>query len=305
MNKTILTILSAIIHLNISAQINMDDSSVQVVGYWSVNDKQSFDMTYGKYKIKESDTTSREFIKYEVDITIKDSTATSYTIEWLYKNYEIQSDNPLVQKLSKVAEDLAVVIKTDEFGAVQEVVNWEEVRDYIQKATEILKKELKEVPNADQIIGQIMGIYMSKEAIEGNAIKDALQFYTFHGGAYTLNEKVTGQMQIMNNYGGDPFDTEVTLSLDEIDEEDGSSIIRMHQLVNSEQLTNATYGYLQKLGSFGGQMPSREEFPALTNEVWTASRIHSETGWVTYSIETKQIKAEGTTNIEERIIQLK
>jgi hypothetical protein len=305
MKRTVLTILTAIFFSNISAQINMADSTVQVVGYWSINDTQSYDITYEKYKIKEGDTTSREFIKYEVDITIKDSTANSYIIDWFYKNYEIETDNPIVQNLMKIAEDLHVQIKTDEFGAIQEVLNWEEVRDYIQKATKILKKELKKVPNRDQIIAQVMGVYMSKEAIEGNAIKDALQFYTFHGGAYTLNEKLTGEMQLLNNYGGDPFDTDLTVSLDEIDEEAGTSVIRMYQEVNSEQLTDATYGYLQKLGTLGDQLPSREEFPALTNKIWTASRIHAATGWTTFSLENKEVQAEGTINIEERIIQIK
>jgi hypothetical protein len=305
MKRTVLTILTAIFFSNISAQINMADSTVQVVGYWSINDTQSYDITYEKYKIKEGDTTSREFIKYEVDITIKDSTANSYIIDWFYKNYEIETDNPIVQNLMKIAEDLHVQIKTDEFGAIQEVLNWEEVRDYIQKATKILKKELKKVPNRDQIIAQVMGVYMSKEAIEGNAIKDALQFYTFHGGAYTLNEKLTGEMQLLNNYGGDPFDTDLTVSLDEIDEEAGTFVIRMYQEVNSEQLTDATYGYLQKLGTLGDQLPSREEFPALTNKIWTASRIHAATGWTTFSLENKEVQAEGTINIEERIIQIK
>lgn len=240
-----------------------------------------------------------------MDITVKDSTTNSYTLEWFYKNYEIETESPLVQKLTKMAEDLPVLIRTDEFGAIQEVVNWEEVRDYIQKATKILKKELKKVPNSEQIIAQVMGIYVSKESIEGNAIKDALQFYTFHGGAYTLNEKINAQIQVMNNFGGNPFDTDVTLSLDEIDEESGTSVIRMYQEVNSEQLTDATYNYLQQLGSLGDQLPAREDFPALTNKIWTASRIHATTGWITYSIETKEVHAEGTTNVEERIIQIK
>jgi hypothetical protein len=39
------------------------------------------------------------------------------------------------------------------------------------------------------------------------------------------------------------------------------------------------------------------------NETWSASRIH-ESGWVIYSIETKKVVAEGTTQINERIIEI-
>ncbi len=304
--KITLTVLITVITIQLSyCQINMSDSSAQILGYWSIGDKQSYDVSYEKYKIKDQDTTSRIMIKYEIDVTVKDSTASSYTIEWFYKNYDIDTDNELIKKVSKAAEDISVIIKTDEFGAVQEVTNWEEVRDYIAKAMKPLRKELKKVPGSDKIIEQSMAIYNSKAAIEANAIKDAIQFYTFHGGAYTLNEEVSGQMQFANNFGGKPFDVDVTLSLDELNEEDNNSVIRMYQVVDSEQLTKATYEYLAKIGTFGEQMPEISTLPELTNEVWTASRIHGGTGWTTYSIETKEVKSEDTINIEERIIQIK
>ena len=305
MNKTIFLLLMLVLSFTGNAQINMADSTVQVIGYWSIDDTQSYEVSLEKYKIKDGDTSARNFIKYEVDITIKDSTADSYLIEWFYKNYEIETDNELLQKLSKISEDLPVIIKTDEFGAIQEVINWEEVGSYMEKAMGLIQVEFGHFPNFDQTMAQFMGAYKSKAAIEGNAIKDALQFYTYHGGAYTLNEEINGQMQLMNNFGGAPFDTEVAVVLDEIDEESGSSIIRMFQEVNSEQLTNATYDFLETLTGLKGKLPARENFPALTNKSWTASRIHAATGWTTYSIETKEVHAEGTTNVEERIIQIK
>ena len=283
----------------------MADSSAQIIGYWSIGDTQSFDASYEKYKVKDQDTTSRIMIKYEIDITIKDSTENSYVIEWYYKNYDVDTDSDLVQKISKAAEDISVMIKTDEFGAIQEVMNWEEVRDYMAKAMKSLRKQLKKLPGADQIIDQSMAIYNSKEAIEANAIKDAVQFYTFHGARYVLNEEVTGQMQFVNNFGGEPFDVDASLSLDELNEENDNCVIRMYQVVDSEQLTKATYEYLANLGTLGDQMPDISTLPELTNEIWTASRIHGGTGWTTYSIETKEIASEGTINVEERIIQIK
>lgn len=304
--KISLTTLLIALSLQVSfGQIDLSDSSAQIIGYWSIGDQQSFDVSFEKYKVKNGDTTSRSVIRYEVDITVKDSTEHSYTIEWFYKNYDIDTDNDLIKKLSKTAENISVLIKTDEFGAVEEVLNWEEVRDYIHKAMKPLLTELEAVPGAEELINQSMAIYNSKEAIEANAIKDVLQFYTFHGGVYTLNEEVSGEMQFSNNFGGDPFDVDVTLSLDELDEAYDNCVIRMYQVVDSEQLTKATYEYLATIGTLGEQMPPIEELPDLTNEIWTASRIHGSTGWTTYSVETKEVKAEGSLNVEERIIQLK
>jgi len=304
MKTSFFILIFALSGTTLLGQINMSDSSAQLIGYWNLGDQQTYDISFEKFKVEGDDTTSRMLIRYTVDITIRDSTENNYLIEWFYRNYDIDSDNELVRKISKAAEDIAVLIRTDEFGSIQEVVNWEEVRDYMEMAMKPLRKELKKVPGAEQIIEQTMAIYSSKAAVEANAIKDALQFYTFHGAKYTLNEKLKGQMKFANNFGGEPFDVDVILSLDELNEEDDNVVLRMYQSVNSEQLTKATYEYLAKIGTFGDQIPDFEDLPELTNDIWTASRIHGESGWTTYSKETKKVSAEGITNVEERIIRI-
>ena len=305
MKKLLVFGIIFLISSNLFSQISIKDSTVQVIGYWSKYDKQSYDVTYEKYKVKNKDTISRELMKYEVDVKIIDSTANSYSIEWFYKNYSINTENELVRKLTSIADDISVKIKTDEYGAFLEVINWEEVRDYLEKVTEKLKVELKDVPNYKEIIANVMSIYSTKESVEANAIKDALQFYKFHGVKYKLGEELTGKLETSNNYGGKPFETNVQYSLDEINETDGNSILRSNEIINSEELTDATYNYLKKSGTFGDKFPARNKFPSLTNETNTASRIHGETGWIIYSIETKTVTAEETTNIEERIMEIK
>lgn len=305
MKNKIAIILVLLLSIKTYGQISLKDSTVQVIGYWSKLDKQSYDISFEKLKIKNKDTISRELIKYEVDLKVIDSTQNSYTTEWHYKNFEIDTDNKLVKKLTSLSNDISVLIKTDEFGSFMEVINWQNVRDYLNEVSEKLKTELKHIPNSAQIIENVMKIYSSKKSIEANAIKDAIQFYNFHGVKYKLGEEISGDLKVSNNFGGKPFDTKVKFSLDEINAEDGNSIIRMKQVVNSKQLTNETYNYLKKIGTFGKNIPELKNFPSLTNETYTASRIHGETGWVIYSIETKEVKAENTTNIEERIIEIK
>ena len=287
-----------------SGQINMNDSTAQVIGYWDMNEKQSYIVTQEKFKIKDSDTTSREFYKYAVDMTIVDSTANSYVIDWFYKDYEIQSDNELMQKLASITEDMTVRVRTNELGTFQEVINWKEVRDYILKGTKLLKEETKTIPNMDKFIKQLEGMYSTKESIELGTVKEIQQFYTFHGAKYKFGQEHNADMKVANLYGGEPFDTKVTVWLDELNQNDNNFIIRMQQTVDSEQLTNATFDYLVKMSeTMKVPTPKKDEIPPLTNNTWTASRIHG-TGWVIYSIETKETKAEGNTNIEERIIEI-
>jgi hypothetical protein len=289
---------------NVYGQINPADSTLQVVGYWQNKEKQSFSVSHEKYKLTGTDTTARELITYQVDITIKDSTAKGYTIEWFYRNYAIQSENALAKKLIPLFQDIAVLIQTNEYGAITGVSNWQEVRDYMQKMATHIEGELTAIPHAKAMMTQLMAMYQSKEAIEANAIKDAQQFYTFHGAKYSLGEELKAKMQLRNNYGGKHFDTDVTVSLDELNEQEGYGIIRMYQQVNPQQLTDATYAFLKQLSPVKNTFPARDAFPLVSNEIWTASQIHAGSGWIIYSVETKQVKAENVTNIEERIIQL-
>lgn len=296
--------LFILMSINVLGQINMSDSTAQVIGYWSKNEKQSYQITKEKYKIKDSDTTSRELYKYIVDVAVVDSTADSYLIDWFYKDYEIQSENPLVQKLASVTKDLNIRIKTNELGVFLEIVNWEEVRDYILEGTRMLRNETKNIPHMDDLIKQLETVYSTKESIELGAVEEMQQFYTFHGAKYKLGEEYQADIKMPNLHGGEPFDTKATVWLDELNPVDNNYIIRMSKSVNTEQLTDATFNYLVKMAEtlkIAG--PKREDMPAVSNDTYTASRIHG-SGWIVYSVITKETRAEGQTNVEEQIIEL-
>jgi len=305
MKSILLTATFFLTTLSSFGQINLEDSTVQVIGFWDKGEKQSYSVSLEKVKVNGNDTTSREMMKYDVDIIIKDSTSNSYIIEWFYRNYTTNSQNKFVQKLLTVAQDMKVLIKTDELGVVKEVVNWKEVRDHIKKGTTLLRQEFKDVPKMDEVITQIESMYLSKAAIESHAILDAQQFYNFHGAKYKLGEVLEGQLKTSNLYGPEPFDTDVTVYLDEINQEDNNYILRSTQIVNPDQLAEATYGYLTRMAkTMGTPGPKREDLKKITNETLTASRIHG-SGWVVYSILTKTVTADKVSNIEERIIEIK
>lgn len=288
-----------------TAQINMEDSTVQAIGYWDKNEKQSYTIQMDKYKLKGTDTSSKEVIRYEVDISIVDSSAKSYNIEWFYKNFSIDSENDLVKKIASIAEDMKVIIKTDENGAFTEVVNWKEVRDYMRKAIVKMKEELKSIPNIDAVIKQVENTYSSREAIESAAIKEIQQFYTFHGGKYKLGETVEGKIKVPNIFGSEPFDADFSLSLDEINVEDNNYVMSASQSVDKEQLIQATFDYLVSMAkNMGIDPPKKEDLKDLQNQTAVASRIHG-SGWVVYSVQTETVNSGDQTNVEETVIEIK
>jgi hypothetical protein len=301
----LLLLLQFLIAFVSNAQINMADSTAQVITYWDKGEKQNYTVTVEKLKIKGADTTTREYVSYDVEITVLKAEDKSYTIEWLYKNMQSNNDNPVIQKIFKINNDMKVVYKTDELGIFVEVVNWKEIKDFIHDAMVILKKDYNEIPGMDKIFNQIEKTYSTKEAIESVSIADIQQFHVFHGGKYKLAEQIELSMKVPNLYGEVPFDSQILVYLDEVNTNDKNFIIRSSQEINSEQLTKATFDYLTKMANtLKTTPPKREDLKDLENQTLTSSRIH-DTGWVIYSIQTKTVTSDNVSSVEERVIEIK
>jgi hypothetical protein len=304
MKKARLLLILGIIQLTGFGQINMADSTAQSIGYWDLNEKQLYTITSEKTRTKGLDTTSHELISYEVEITIKDSTATSYTIEWYYKNFTVDSKNEILNKIMKLSENFRLLIRTNELGVFQEVINWKEYKDYMGDIIGRLKKEYKDAPTMIKLLEQTKEMYSTKEVIEAAGINEIQQYYSFHGLKYKLGETYESNTTVPNIYGNEPFDSNFKYYLDEINETDNNYILRSSQTINAEQLTNASYEYVVKtMKTMGMPAPKRDEFKEVTNETNTASRIHG-TGWVIYSIQTKTVTSEDNTHIDELIIEI-
>lgn len=305
MKNRLLALILLVMGATTFGQIDMADSTAQVITYWDKGEKQNYVVTTQKIKINGADTTSKELVTYEVEVLVLDSTDKSYTIQWLYKNIKTTSKNPTMQKAINVTKDMKVIFKTDEFGALVEVVNWKEIKEYIQKTTLALRQDFKNSPEMEKVISQIEAIYSTKEAIESTSIKDIQQFHTFYGGKYKLGEILEGKLKVPNILGPDPFDSEVTVYLDEINQEENNVIVRSTQTVDKEQLITATLSYMTAMAkNMKIDPPKREDLKNLKNETLVASRIHG-TGWVVYSIQTTTVSSDDAISIEERILELK
>jgi hypothetical protein len=296
--------LIAACSLKLHAQINEKDSTVQVIAYWNKSEKQSYVVTEERYKVRGSDTSDTDYYQYKVDITVTDSTDASYTIDWFYHDHVFKPENELKKKIASIAENSSMIIMTDELGSFTETVNWRDLKEMIDSAALVLKQEYRDAANIDKIIEKLVEQFSSREVIETTAIEEILQFYAFHGGKYKLGEEVSGSLKMRNLMGGEALDSEVIIWLDEINPEEDNYIIRMQQTIDSEQLTKSTFDYLAKTAEeLGRPVPQKETFQPVTNVKWTSARIHG-SGWIIYSVETREIFSDGVLNVKERIIEL-
>lgn len=292
----------------LSAQINSKDSTVQVIGYWNLHEKQTYKISEESYQVLNAkDTVKRELYTYVADVVVTDSTANSYTVEWRAHDYKIlKSTNRFMEKLLAISDSTPVIVKTNEMGVFQEVVNWEAVRDIIKKGTDMLRKDFKDtIPNFDKLMDQVNGMYASKEAIENSCIEEIQQLFTFHGAKYKIDDEINVPVKLPNNYGGEPIDGDLTVWLDEMNPDEDNCVLRFTQTADAKQLTDAAYTQVNKMmETMKLPVIKREDFPVAMNETRTAARIHGALGWVIYSIQTKETFVNNVMQVKERIIDI-
>lgn len=305
MTKHLLSItFIALSHL-LFAQINMEDSTVQVITYWDNAEKQSYSISHEKVQLNGNDTLSKELRTYDVEISVLSQTEESYTVQWLYKNEKSTSKNPDTQKLVALSQNLKVIFTTDELGVFVEIKNHEELKSQIQKQINVLKKQEKNNAVLLEAIAQIESVFSTKETLAAS-FKDIQLFHTFHGMMYKLGEISEGELLVPNLlYPEKPLNSDIAVYLDEINEEDANYIMRATQIVNQEQLAQSTLDYLtESAKKKKTDLPSYNDVADLTHETYTASRIH-DTGWVIYAVQTTIVEAGGFTNVEELILEIK
>ncbi|WP_010135982.1 hypothetical protein [Ochrovirga pacifica] len=304
MKKIALVILLIGVSTNFYGQI-LNDTVAQVVGYWNLNESHMFKVSQEKFTVKEKDTVYTFQSTCDLKITVKDSTATGYTVDWLYTNCLITSDNPVYQKINRLNNNLLVKFKTNELGGVLDIVNWEAVRDTVLQQISSLEEIEKENEIMKNALQKVKTIFASKEGIRNNLMKDAQQFYHFHGGSYELNKKYQGATKVSNSLGGSSFDAQLSVSLDEIDKEEGTIVLRSITEIDSEQLTKVTYDFIKSNMPKEAQslFPTLIDFPKLTNTTYISSVIHEGTGWTTYTIEEKEVVSKDGLAVENKIIE--
>ena len=277
------------------SQINVADSTVQVIGYWDRNEKHTYDIEYQKSRVKGKDTTVTQTITYKVDITVVDSTAKSYTIEWKYRDYKITGKSVLTDKVSKLGEGLTVRFKTDEMGSFAELLNWKDIKKHNEAALKALQKETKLPPELFKAINKLS----TKEAIEANSIKDVLQFHTFFGVALKYGEPIENTSEDASRLGNTAVKSEYTLELSEINNEDANYLVKFWQTFNPDDI-NAVIGSV--LGEYTGNEINGTVI-ATAMEDYCGGMMH-DSGWPIDMFYQRTLEIKAETFLETRSITL-
>ncbi|KOS04976.1 hypothetical protein AM493_02165 [Flavobacterium akiainvivens] len=289
MNRFLLVFL--LIAAKAFCQINPADSTVQVVAYWDKNEAHSYSIVHEKLKVKGTDTTVTFHVDYKVDITIKDSTENSYTVEWKYRDFK-SADKSASSKTAGLVDGLTVRFKTNEMGEYEELLNWKEINEHLKKSIANLEKTTKLPPFFIKSLKTIN----TRESVEEGLLVDIQQFHSFYGTAMTLGEEISDTSEEAGDLGI-PVKSELYLVLEEIDFEDEAYLIKFFQTYDDESVQSA-------MGEFIGDFLGTENTKAVTAsgfEDYYGAYIHT-SGWPYNMFYQRDMTINGETNIETRAI---
>lgn len=285
------------------AQINMLDSTAQVVGYWNKGEKKTYRIVIEKAKQNGKQILSKDSAVYEIDLTVLEAAETYYSIEWHYKYIQTKSKDPLALKLYQIFKDLKVICRTDELGGFIEVSNWLEIKIKMEKAFSILKKEFKS-PEISAALKTFENIFLTKEGIEQMGLKEIQQYFYFHGAKFKLKEKEEAEIQVPNLLSEEPLFAKLTTELEKINLTDSTVELSALQKVDPAELTELMYDYLLRLSkTMKTPAPKKEELKNLKNEIHTQATIDNK-GWLVKGIQTKRVSSGQYINIEKSKIEL-
>ena len=283
------------------AQINTSDSTVQVVAYWSKNEKQTYSFINEKIKVVDNDSTIKETIKYKVDITILDSTDTGYTIEWKYRGFEASNNVEIIQDITALYNGLSIKFTTDEIGSFQELLNLNEIKEYQKKAFDLLA-EKADNPTTRKTMEAFRIKITSDSSIVEYSLKDINIFHSFFGIAIGLNETIEESIEEEQPLG-EPISTLITIALDEVYIEDASYVIKYWQEFEKEGVKNLLKGFISDFMKTTEMNEMDNSISDINLTDYYGAHMH-ETGWPLFSRFQRTVTVNGVQSLEVKTIEL-
>ena len=281
------------------------DSLVQLVAYWELGDKFSYNTSTTKSQIVGKDTT---VVEYETDITTYEVVAADDKMYRLrYTTSNESSNNPLYAPVYDVIHKLTALspieFETNELGSFQRMLplEWDKLTDdaleeFINGAVE-KNDTLKE--------GKEMFSNMLRSLIQPSTFQMAYQsafegMLMFHGLEYKIGEEYSYQYESPNLFvpDGNTITMNCVYWIDEDNTDEDFLTIRSYQEADQDDFKETVITMLQNMiGSIGedfteNMRTEREKaLDSMDVSITTdgVSRFHLGSGWPVYSYQIKEV----------------
>lgn len=180
------------------------DSLLEVIGYFEKGEKLIYGIEKKSWKIIDNDTTLTSSVSCKVKLEVKDSTSKGYKMDYTFMEFAGDTtvaspfgklQNIIMDKVGKRVSGTTIHFETDEYGAITEFTNLDEIQ---KQARTVFRECIQEIFAMPEVQAFLPGIKVSDEdayryaedmdLIDGY-VKELKQLFAHHGRVYRLGEK--------------------------------------------------------------------------------------------------------------------
>lgn len=315
--RKILCFMMVLVALISSAQIDIENSKVDITAYWSKGDKYKYEKELFDYTIQGTDTIYNGGALDVFTLEVVDTMPDGYIVEYRSLSQEVYMSDPTMKNLLELAysaiREFPIRYKTDIHGSLLDVVNFEEYSNAVAGGIDIIFSELNlrlKEENIDKASCDSMNIVITT-ALE-RVKKDRLSKpnlladnplrlpFGFHGRSWKLNHGDISYLKAPSPWNtNEMVDVECEIYIPELNPETSWVNAVMNQYYNRDQLKPSYSEALKNLfSSLGRQL----DLSSVSLDVYVANHlslyVHTNTGWVDNVYYQSRIEASGQVKIK-------
>ena len=286
-----------------SAQM-MPDSTVQVVAYWSLGDKYSYQVVEEKGNISGTDTTITEKSAEILTLEVVDETDSTYTLRVSYDDFQ-HSDYARMavnEAIEKIYGKTWFNVVTDMYGTFLRVEMPETFSQagagIISEAVNSIAREKGLSREAKRTVESMIGSLIAPDAFTLAAIGDIAPLLFFHGGRYALSEEIEYEEDMNLLFGsGGTIKANGRAWVDEEYTDEESVVMRIYRTPDQDSLrpyfVSLFSSILQAIAPEATGLENLDGMSSLFNmdmEDYIVEEIHLDTGWPLYYEQTRYVE---------------
>lgn len=193
--------------------LNAFSQDVNLFTYWHKGDIQELVVKEGFVEYEGEKLVKKEITASNVRLTVLAETDTSYTLEWFYKDSEVDrlnvevEEDPIDQRIDEMFSTVKFVYRTDEYGTFKEILNMEELINAISDSIDVLVKEMDDFEDEEDtaMFSEMMKGMFASEAMQDELIRDIWNYHFYLGNVYRADTLIEYVDDIENKMGGEPI----------------------------------------------------------------------------------------------------
>jgi len=257
------------------------DSSVTCIAHWKPGETRVYTITRETKTIAPGTKTPPFSFTYEAWISVLDSSAKGYTIQWIFHIPDSTVLlHPEMGNPALVYNGLKMRFHVTPSGAFTELLNWEEVREaYTRQMEASLPEKMDSAATA--ILDSTKSMFQSKQVVEASLIQEIQLFHLPFGNTFT-STGTTSSTEIDNPLGAQPLPATRTIGVLTADPQKDTCtlvVILFMEKANTERLMDSLFKKMN-IQNDEVKKEAREKYATFDMQDYTEYNFFRSTGWI-------------------------